>query len=118
MFHSVDHGILLTEAHALAFPQEQLYLAMQMHTDPRRLMLWGQVSGPMIPTRSVLAGCFWAIPFARVLFRSALTTVASMPDFHISAYVDDIGQDTVGPLRDIAGPSLMQSQVLRTPPIC
>ena len=104
MFDSVDHGILLTEARALAFPQEQFYLAMQMHTAPRRLMIWGQVSEVMTPTRSVLAGCFWAIPFVRVLLRRALTTVATMPGVHITAYVDDVGQDTVGSLRNIAAP--------------
>ena len=79
---------------------------MQMHTAPRQLMLWGQVSDTLTPTRSVLAGCFWAIPFVRVLPRRALTMVAAQPGVHLTAYVDDVGQDIVGPLKDIAYPFL------------
>ena len=95
-FDSVHHDVLLAEAVALNFPLSELSLAMQQHSGTRYLTYRMSISEAVAPTRSLLPGCFWAIPLVRVLLRREMASLAVHCPVSLSAYVDDVAQHAVG----------------------
>ena len=96
-FDSVHHDVLLGEAVALGFPMLELSLAMQQHAGTRYLTYRMSISEAVAPTRSLLPGCFWAIPLVRVLLRREMASLAVHCPVSLTAYVDDVAQHAVGP---------------------
>ena len=68
-FDTLDPAHLVQEAVALGFPVADLCLGLRMHLAPRRLMILGVVSSEILPLRSVLPGCIYAIAFTKVYMR-------------------------------------------------
>jgi len=95
-FDSVHHDVLLAEAVALGFPLSELSLAMQQHSGTRFLTYRMAISEAVAPTRSLLPGCFWAIPLVRVLLRREMASLAVHCPVSLTAYVDDVAQHAVG----------------------
>ena len=95
-FDTVSHQVLAQEAAAVAFPQLELALAMQQHGGRRYLTYRGGIGRLICPQRSLLPGCFFAIPLVRVLLRRQMSALARTPGVLMTAYVDDVAQQEIG----------------------
>ena len=88
---------MITSALDLGYPPVDLALGMAVHTAPRVLELGGACSDPVLPRRSILAGCAQSIPFVRALLRKPLdVVVGTSPGARTAAYVDDVSQFAMG----------------------
>ena len=71
-FDTVDPALLFEAAIEHSFPLVPFVLAFRMHLAPRRLQFQGSVGPIILPAKSVIPGCSFAIPFVRLLLRTRL----------------------------------------------
>ena len=96
---SIAPELLLKEAIALQFPLADLCLVLQMHLSPRRLQAACAVSVPIVPGRSIMAGCGYSVALTRLYLRRPIgTLVGAHPRVQHGVYIDDIGQLAYGAL--------------------
>ena len=96
---------VIREARRLNYPPADLVLAMLMHMAPRCLIYGCIVSYLILPTRSIIAGCFHSGFFARGVMDNPITrmsAVARPPALRVSTFVDDVAQVSVGNLRSVS----------------
>ena len=98
-FDSIAPELLLKEAIALNFPLTDLCLVLQMHLSPRRLQAACALSVPIVPGRSIIAGCGYSVALTRLYLRRPIgALVDEHPRVEHGVYIDDIGQLAYGGL--------------------
>ena len=121
-FDSIDWDDVNRVAVQLDYPQKDLKLALAMHAAPRILHMAGADSMVMLPTRSILQGCFHSFFIARMVMHFPILRIyreqreeGYRRPATTHTFVDDVSQFNIGPARSVirtlahAGVSLVGS---------
>ena len=103
-FDSIRPQDVIREGARMQYPMVDLVMALLMHTAARMLQLNGMVSYLMVPTCSILAGCFHAVFMARLVMTSPVSCMAreyKPPLLRVSTFVDDVAQISIGKLKPV-----------------
>ena len=121
-FDSINWNDVKRVADQLGYPQKDLKLALAMHAAPRILHMAGADSMVMLPTRSILQGCFHSFFIARMVMHFPVARIyreqkdeGYRKPATTHTFVDDVSQFNIGPPRSVirtlahAGVSLVGS---------
>ena len=82
----------------LGFPPKILYLGILAHRSARVVTLDGASSQPVVPQRSLLAGCFQSVSWTRLYFYELLDEAhRKLQGTFVRTWVDDTTSTTRGP---------------------
>ena len=98
-FDNIRPQDVLREGVRLGYPLGILIMALSLHTAPRCLLLGGILSQVMLPGKSILAGCFHSVNFARLIMNAPINKVISTcapPTLRVTTFVDDVAQISLG----------------------
>ncbi len=111
----VDLRVVADVGLAQDYPIVCLALGLQMAAAPRRLRADQCVSGCMVPTRSLIAGCGQAVDFSRLALYEVLEHLhCRYRPLELSSWVDDLGHQEIGHTSSVASRAIGVSTELVT----